>query len=334
MAVKVSIIIPNHNAEATIGECLKAAFASNYNDFEVIVVDDFSSDNSLELIKQFPCKFIQLTDHSGASVARNVGVQHSSGEILFFTDADCLLKEDDLTIAVETFLSAGSNVIVGGTYTTQPVDDTFFSRFQSIFIHYSESRNTENPDYLATHAMIISTLDFKISGGFAENYLPILEDVEFSHRMRRKGYRLKLNPMIQVRHIFGYALKESMKNAFRKSMYWTIYSIKNKDLFKDSGAASTGLKLNTTFWLINILILNFSIMSGELQFLFVILFTTSINLTINRGLLSAFYNTGGISFLLRAAAYYVLLYPVAVGIGGITGILRYRWLATDMQGAD
>ena len=334
MAVKVSIIIPNRNAEATIGECLKAAFASNYKDFEVIVVDDFSSDNSLELIKQFPCKCIQLTNHSGASIARNVGVQHSSGEILFFTDADCLLKEDNLTIAVETFLSAGSNVIVGGTYTIQPVDDTFFSRFQSIFIHYSESRNTENPDYLATHAMIISTLDFKKSGGFSENYLPILEDVEFSHRMRRKGYRLKLNSMIQVRHIFGYALKESMKNAFRKSMYWTIYSIKNKDLFKDSGTASTGLKLNTTFWLINILIINFSIMSGELQFLSVILFTTSINLTINRGLLSAFYNSGGISFLLRAAAYYVLLYPVAVGIGGITGILRYRWLATDMQGAD
>lgn len=334
MAIKVSIIIPSRNAEATIGECLKAAFASNYKDFEVIVVDDFSSDNSLELIKQFPCKCIQLTDHSGASIARNVGVQHSSGEILFFTDADCLLKEDDLTIAVETFLSAGSNVIVGGTYTIQPVDDTFFSRFQSIFIHYSESRNTENPDYLATHAMIIGTLDFKKSGGFSENYLPILEDVEFSHRMRRKGYRLKLNPMIQVRHIFGYALTESMNNAFRKSMYWTIYSIKNKDLFKDSGTASIGLKLNTTFWLINILILNFSIMSGELQFLSVILFTTSINLTINRGLLSAFYNTGGISFLLRAAAYYVLLYPVAVGIGGITGILRYRWFATDMQGAD
>ena len=65
MAVKVSIIIPNRNAEATIGECLKAAFASNYKDFEVIVVDDFSSDNSLELIKQFPCKCIQLTNHSG-----------------------------------------------------------------------------------------------------------------------------------------------------------------------------------------------------------------------------------------------------------------------------
>ena len=334
MAVKISIIIPNRNAGTTIGACLKAALASNYKNFEVIVVDDCSSDNSLEVIKQFPCKCIQLTDHSGASIARNVGVQHSSGDILFFTDADCLLKEDNLMIAVEIFLSAGSNVIIGGTYTKQPVDDTFFSRFQSVFIHYSESRNAESPGYLATHAMIISALDFKQSDGFAENFLPILEDVEFSHRMRRKGYRLMLNPRIQVRHIFGYALKESMKNAFRKSMYWTIYSIKNKDLFKDSGTASTVLKLNTTFWLINILILSFSVLYGELLFLFVILLTTSINLTINRGLLSAFYNTGGISFLVRAAAYYVLLYPVAVGTGGITGILCYRWLASDMRGVN
>ena len=53
MSLKVSIIIPNHNTEATIGKCLKAAFVSNYKNFEVIVVDDFSSDKSLELIKQF-----------------------------------------------------------------------------------------------------------------------------------------------------------------------------------------------------------------------------------------------------------------------------------------
>jgi glycosyltransferase involved in cell wall biosynthesis len=335
MAIKVSIIIPNRNGEATIGECLKAAFSSNYEEFEVIVVDDFSSDHSLELISQFPCKCLQLKMHSGASRARNIGAQHSSGDILFFTDADCLLNEDDLMIAVETFLSAGSNVVLGGTYTTRPVDDTFFfSRFQSVFIHYSETRNIEEPDYLATHALIISARDFSKSGGFAENFLPILEDVEFSHRMRLMGYRLILNPVIQVRHIFGYGLAESMQNAFRKSMYWTIYSIKNKDLLKDSGTASRGLKLNTVICLMNMLILMLSILSGELQLLFILLLSTSINLALNSGLLAAFYSIGGIGFLASATVYYVLVYPLAVGTGGVVGLLRYPWLVQDMRGAD
>jgi glycosyltransferase involved in cell wall biosynthesis len=135
MTVSVSIIIPNRNGGATIGKCLEAAFSSGYKDFEVIVVDDFSVDQSVEVIRRYPCKFLQLAKHSGASRARNVGADHSSGDILFFTDADCLLNEDALTIAVESLSSAGPNVVLGGTYTIRPVDQTFFSRFQSVFIN-------------------------------------------------------------------------------------------------------------------------------------------------------------------------------------------------------
>jgi hypothetical protein len=182
--------------------------------------------------------------------------------------------------------------------------------------------------------MIINAHDFEKSDGFAEDYLPILEDVEFSHRMRRKGYRLLLNQAILVRHIFGYSLAESMQNAFRKSMFWTAYSIDNRDLFKDSGTASRGLKLNTAAWLINVLVLVFCVLSGEVQFLVAILLTTSINLAWSRGLLAAFYSAGGAVFLAGATAYYVLVYPVAVGAGSITGMLRYPWLAHTMREAD
>lgn len=334
MTVLVSIIIPNRNGGANIGKCLEAAFCSDYKNFEVIVVDDCSADHSVELIKQFPCKFIQLEKHSGASRARNVGADLSSGDILFFTDADCLLNEDALTIAVETLSSAGPNIVLGGTYTTRPFDDTFFSRFQSVFINYSETRNAEDPDYIATHAMIIYAHDFKKSGGFAESYLPILEDVEFSHRIRRKGCRLLINPAIQVRHIFGYSLAESMCNAFRKSMFWTAYSINNKDLFKDSGTASKGLKLNTAVWLINVLVLLLAVLSGEMRFLCAILLTCSINMVWNFGLLAAFYSAGGKGFLAVATAYYILVYPVAVAVGSVTGMLRYPWLKEIMRGAD
>ena len=82
------------------------------------------------------------------------------------------------------------------------------------------------------------------SGGFKENFLPILEDVEFSHRLRRTGFKLTMNPEILVRHIFNFTLIKSLKNAFRKSLYWTIYSLKNKDLLTDSGTASIELKFN------------------------------------------------------------------------------------------
>jgi len=150
----ISIIIPNYNGESTIGKCLEAVYLSSYRDFEVIVIDDCSRDSSIEIIKRFPCKLIRLDKHSGASKARNLGAWNSAGEVLFFIDSDCLLGIDTLSIVNESFAQDGDRVI-GGTYTKIPYDNDFFSTFQSIFINYSETKNKDKPDYIATHAMAI-----------------------------------------------------------------------------------------------------------------------------------------------------------------------------------
>src|SRR3990172_12839926 len=94
----ISVIIPNYNACATIGRCLEAVFSSRYENFEVIVVDDCSTDDSVEIIERFPCKLIRLPARSGAARARNVGALSSTGELLFFTDSDCFVLEDTLTM--------------------------------------------------------------------------------------------------------------------------------------------------------------------------------------------------------------------------------------------
>jgi len=62
----ISVIIPNRNGAATIGKCLAAALASRHDNFEVIVVDDGSEDDSGEVIKGFPCRLIRLAQHGGA----------------------------------------------------------------------------------------------------------------------------------------------------------------------------------------------------------------------------------------------------------------------------
>jgi len=181
----ISIIIPNYNGESTIGKCLEAAFSSGYDNFEVIVVDDCSADNSIEIIKRFPCKLVALKERSGASKARNAGAKNSKGKLLFFIDSDCIVKEDALSIASASYAENGPDVVVGGTYTPMPYDNMFFSIFQSVFINYSETKNLENPDYIATHAMAIDAETFRKSG-FPEVFMPIIEDVEYSHRIRRE----------------------------------------------------------------------------------------------------------------------------------------------------
>ena len=318
---RISVIIPNYNGSSAIGKCLEAVFSSEYDNFEVLVVDDCSTDNSVEIIKRFPCRLIALDKNSGASKARNAGARESSGEIFFFIDSDCVVQKNTLAAVNKAF---DKNAITGGTYTKIPYDDSFFSTFQSIFINYSETKK-EAPDYIATHAMAIDQALFKKTGGFPEDFLPILEDVEFSHRLRRLGIKLIMNPEILVQHIFNFTLIKSLRNAFRKSLWWTIYSLKNKDVFKDSGTASVELKINVTACFLNILLALISVLAKNALILTAIPFIFAFNLYSNKRLISAFYNAKGSLFSILAVLYYTLAYPFAVGAGAITGILKHTW---------
>ena len=319
----ISIVIPNYNNEGTIGKCLEAAFASDYTNFEVIVVDDHSDDSSVEIIRTFPCKLISAQRRSGTSKARNLGAQNSRGEIIFFTDADCLLQKDTLSIVNNIFPEVATDLIIGGTYTRIPYDDNFYSIFQSEFVNYFETKSAADPDYIAAHAMIISSAYFKESGGFPEVFLPIIEDVEFSHRARKAGGKLIIQPTIQVQHIFGFSLVRSLRNAFRKTTYWTMYSLKNNDLLTDSGCASKELKVDVISFVTSLLLLISWILLRNPVFLYILPVTFFSNIIINRQLFKAFYESGSSLFALKAVLYYILVYPVPVGLGTITGVAKH-----------
>lgn len=319
----LSVIIPNYNGASTISDCLASVFSSSHDNLEVIVVDDCSEDNSVDIISRYPCMLVRLERHSGAAYARNRGARQSRGKVLFFTDADCLVMHNTLANAVKAFEGMDGPVVIGGTYTIEPVDKHFFSRFQSVFINYSETKNMQNPDYIATHAMAIDSEAFRQTGGFSAESLPILEDVEFSHRMRERGFRLIMGRDIFVRHRFGYTLAQSLANAFRKSMYWTMYSLNRRDMLADSGTASRELKANVVLYFASLILLIAGILSGTfiLHSLLPVFFL--LNITINRRLIEAFYKAGGIKFSVAAALYYFFVYPLAVGAGVISGLIRY-----------
>jgi len=85
--MKVSIIVPVYNEEKTITDCLESLKKQTYKDFEIIIVDDGSSDKTLEVLKKSGIKFYQQ-EHLGPGAARNLGAKHAKGEILVFVDAD------------------------------------------------------------------------------------------------------------------------------------------------------------------------------------------------------------------------------------------------------
>jgi glycosyltransferase involved in cell wall biosynthesis len=319
----ISIIIPVHNGCRTIGQCLQSIISAADDNVEIIVVDDFSSDRSVDIIETFPVRLIQLARRSGASAARNTGAGQGASAILFFMDADCLLQRETLGLVRAAMERHGAETVVGGTYTPVPSDPGFFSLFQSLFVNYFETKRADAPDYIAAHALAMNADAFRRTGGFPKDFLPIIEDVEFSHRLRRAGFRLVMEPKVQVQHIFNFTLLRSIKNAVRKSRFWTRYSLRNRDLLADSGTASRELKVIVLASLICLALAGLWLATGARSLLYALPVIFGTNAIINRGLIRTFFRTGGMLFALLAYGYYATLYAVAVATGAAIGTAEH-----------
>ncbi len=317
----VSVVIANRNGSGTLAACLKAATGDDYPHYEVIVVDDASTDDSVEVIEQYPCRLVRLGTKGGASKARNSGAEAARGEVIFFTDADCVMPPGTIQRAAAAFQKHPDKV-TGGTYSTEPYDPGFFNRFQAVFVNFSETKRPR-PDYIATHAMVIGKSVFENSGGFNEDFMPILEDVEFSHRLRARGVKLVMQSGLEVRHIFGFDLMRSLKNAFRKARYWGMYSLGNRDLFRDTGTASFELKLNTALWGVYMgLTVAYALFGIPLLIRDAAEFY-ALNLLVNIRFLYAMAKAHGAGFLIKGTLYYTLVYPAPVALGGLSGLAGY-----------
>ena len=90
---KFSIIIPVYNVEKYIGKCLESVMNQTYKDYEVIVVNDGTKDNSMDIVKNYPVKIIEQ-ENQGLSVARNTGVTKATGEYLIFLDSDDSIEKN------------------------------------------------------------------------------------------------------------------------------------------------------------------------------------------------------------------------------------------------
>lgn len=114
MTTKISIIIPVYNAEKHLSKCLESISSQSFKDYEVLIINDGSTDNSQEIIDSYvlkDCRFKGIKKRNeGVSVARNAGIQIASGEYIYFIDSDDYLMPYSLERMVE-FSEKGYDMI-------------------------------------------------------------------------------------------------------------------------------------------------------------------------------------------------------------------------------
>lgn len=110
---RVSVVVCSYNGGRTLHRCLSSLVELDYPAYEVIVVDDGSTDDTREIVARFPAIRAIHQRNQGLSVARNVGLQAATGSIIAYTDSDCFVDRDWLTLLVAQLERSGAHAVGG-----------------------------------------------------------------------------------------------------------------------------------------------------------------------------------------------------------------------------
>lgn len=197
----VSVVIPAYNSGKTIGACLEAVKTQDYpaGRFTVIVVDDGSKDDTAAVIKTHGVGYI-YQKNSGPATARNKGAGAATGEILLFTDADCVPEKNWIREMTRPFSDA-ETIAVKGAYITRQRE--LVARFAQVEFEerFQMLRRAPRIDMIDTYSAGFRREVFIRLGGFDTSFPAANnEDTELSYRMSALGYKMVFNPAAIVAH--------------------------------------------------------------------------------------------------------------------------------------
>lgn len=203
----VSVIVVTYNSARTLGETLASLDALDYPDYEVIVVDGGSSDDTEAIASNHGVRFLSAPDAT-IGACRNRGVDAARGDYVACTDSDCAVPEDWLTSHVECLRDAPDHVVgVGGPNRAFPTDPPFAKLVESVQgSTFGSGGSPQSRDIESLREVgSVPACNVLYDGAVFDSHtyddgVNVGEDAEFHHRLERAGYRFRFNPSNPVSH--------------------------------------------------------------------------------------------------------------------------------------
>ncbi len=213
---RVSVVVCSYNGAQTLGDCLRALDQVRYPNFEIVLVDDGSKDNTQEVVKRWISErgarevpaFVSVAQKNmGLSFARNEGARASSGEVVAYTDSDCMPDEDWLYYLVGSLLS-GDYAGVGGPNISPPAVNWVQA---AVAAAPGGPSHVLLSDVVAEHVpgcnMAFWRWAFDRTGGFDPEYRKAGDDVDFCWRLQTAGGVVAFSPSAIVWHYRRFTLR-------------------------------------------------------------------------------------------------------------------------------
>ena len=211
-APKVSVVVASYNGDRTLEACLKSLEELNYPSYEVILVDDGSTDRTESIAKGFPkVRYIRHETNQGLSAARNTGMKAAAGEIVAYTDSDCRADEDWLYYLVGDLLNSEFAGI--GGHNLLPPEDLWIAA--AVMVSPGGPAHVMITDRLAEHIPGCNMAFYKWAleeiGGFDPLFRKAGDDVDVCWRLQQHGYALGFSPAGFVWHYRRATVRDYLK---------------------------------------------------------------------------------------------------------------------------
>lgn len=324
----LSVVVPVHNSSVELARCLAALSQSDCTDYEVLVVDDGSTEPVAPIVEGHGFDYMCIDGPGGPARARNRGVREVGGEYVVFIDADVCVHHNTLRLFAERFACDASLDAIVGTYDDAPADAGFVSQYKNLFHHYvhQDSDGEISTFWSGCGAMRRSVfLEF---GGFDEQRYrrPAIEDIELGTWVSAAGRRIVLDKRVQCTHLKRWTLMSLIRtDVFDRGIPWTRLMLRAGDVPNSLNTRNTQKLSLILFYL--------AVLAAPIGFLHAAAFVVAaVALTALTGLNWGFYRyfaaRRGMLFTLRCVPLHWLYFGYC-GFAFAAGVLLHYTLGAD-----
>lgn len=293
----VSIVVPIYNAEKNIEKCLNAILNSITSDDEVILVNDASTDDSLEVISKYNYTIINNKMNLGAAAARNSGAALAQKDIIVFVDSDIVINKDQIELIREYFIKHESIQTVTARLSDEKKGDSFFSDFKNLYMNF----------IILDGELSVNYVYGSLCGTRKKNYVPwpedvrLIEDSVWGYKQIQLGFTIHLLKDIAPIHLKKYNLYELIKNDFQVSTNFAKSFFQNKrwnTLYGNEkfGHTSKRQKVSVVLAAVSLLFSFFNFFWGAYLF--------SAWVLLNHAFFKYLHNKRSFSFSLKSISWY------------------------------